>query len=85
MALEFLKENMKKKGIIARLDNYLLTLQKEDNDRAFNVNAPSQIAVCKRARYYSRTGKAQRLPIVLEHNEFLIMERTSMNVLKSIC
>lgn len=60
MALEFLKENMKKKGIIARLDNYLLTLQKEDNDRAFNVNAPSQIAVCKRARYYSRTGEGTK-------------------------
>lgn len=60
MALEFLKENMKKKGIIARLDNYLLTLQKEDNDRAFNVNAPSQIAVCKRARYYARTGEGTK-------------------------
>lgn len=57
MTLEFLKENMKKKGIIARLDNYLLTLQKEDNDRAFNVNAPSQISTCKRARFYSRTGE----------------------------
>ena len=60
MALEFLKENMKKKGIIARLDNYLLTLQKEDNDRAFNVNAPSQIAVCKRARYYARTWEGTK-------------------------
>ena len=60
MALEFLKENMKKRGIIARLDNYLLTLQKEDNDRAFNVNAPSQIAVCKRARYYARTGEGTK-------------------------
>lgn len=60
MALEFLKENMKKKGIIARLDNYLLTLQKEDNDRAFNVNAPSQISTCKRARYYARTGEGTK-------------------------
>lgn len=60
MALEFLKENMKKKGIIARLDNYLLTLQKEDNDRAFNVNAPSQISTCKRARFYSRTGEGTK-------------------------
>ena len=88
MALEFLKENMKKKGIIARLDNYLLTLQKEDNDRAFNVNAPSQIAVCKRARYYSRTGEgtktsySARTQIIFDNGTYF-HERTQKYMLDS--
>lgn len=51
-------KNVKDEGVIGRLEKYLVSLQNEDNDRAFNVNAPSQIGGCLRARYYSRTNTA---------------------------
>lgn len=38
------------------LDTYLLSLSDTDSDRAIDVNAPSQIGTCLRARYYSRKG-----------------------------
>lgn len=41
--------------VIKPLDIYLMSLNKEDNDRAIDVNGPSQIGACMRARYYART------------------------------
>ena len=56
MALKSLFNAMKREGyIIKDLDLYLLSLNEEDNDRAINVNAPSQIGKCLRQRYYART------------------------------
>lgn len=57
MSLNSIFNAMKKEGyIIKDLDLYLLSLNGEDNDRAIDVNAPSQIGNCVRARYYARTG-----------------------------
>lgn len=48
---------MKKEGyVIKPLEMYLLSLSAKDNDRALNVNAPSAVGQCLRARYYSRTN-----------------------------
>lgn len=53
---------MKKEGyIIKPLDMYLLSLSATDEDRAVDVNAPSQIGCCLRSRYYART-QAERDP-----------------------
>ena len=47
---------MKKEGYVtAPLDEYLFTKANEPNDRAVNVNAPSQAGKCNRANYYMRT------------------------------
>lgn len=60
MALNNVFSAMKREGFVIRpLDLYLLSLNKEDNDRAINVNAPSQVGTCMRARYYARTGEEQ--------------------------
>ena len=57
MALKSVFNAMKREGyIIKDLDLYLLSLNDEDNDRAIDVNAPSQIGKCLRQRYYARTG-----------------------------
>ena len=57
MALKSVFNAMKREGyIIKDLDLYLLSLNEEDNDRAIDVNAPSQIGKCLRQRYYARTG-----------------------------
>ena len=57
MALKSVFNAMKREGyIIKDLDLYLLSLNEEDNDRAVNVNAPSQIGKCLRQRFYARTG-----------------------------
>ena len=42
--------------VIKPLETYLLSLSATDEDRAINVNAPSQIGSCLRSRYYARTG-----------------------------
>ena len=56
MALKSVFNAMKREGyVIKDLDLYLLPLNGEDNDRAIDVNAPSQIGGCLRSRYYSRT------------------------------
>ena len=56
MALKSVFNAMKREGyVIKDLDLYLLSLNGEDNDRAVDVNAPSQIGSCLRSRYYSRT------------------------------
>lgn len=56
MALKSVFNAMKREGyVIKDLDLYLLSLNGEDNDRAINVNAPSQIGSCLRSRYYART------------------------------
>lgn len=56
MALKSVFNAMKREGyIIKGLDLYLLSLNDSDNDRAIDVNAPSQIGHCLRQRYYSRT------------------------------
>lgn len=56
MALKSVFNAMKREGyIIKDLDLYLLSLNEEDNDRAIDVNAPSQIGKCLRQRFYSRT------------------------------
>jgi hypothetical protein len=57
MALKGIFNTMKKEGYVVKdLDQYLFTLNDSDSDRAINVNAPSQIGKCLRARYYSRMG-----------------------------
>ena len=57
MALKAVFSAMKREGYIVKdLDLYLLGLNATDEDRAINVNAPSQAGVCMRARYYARTG-----------------------------
>ena len=56
MALKDLFDlNKSKQSIVLnKLDTYLLSLNNEDNDRAVNVNSPSQIFKCKRSNYYTR-------------------------------
>lgn len=44
-----------KDSITARIDNYLAT-NEEENDRAVDVNSPSQVFKCMRSLYYARTG-----------------------------
>lgn len=44
-----------KDSITARLDNYLAT-NVEENDRAVDVNSPSQVFRCMRSLYYARIG-----------------------------
>lgn len=57
MSLKTVFQSLKKEGyIVKRLDEFLIAKAGEDNDRAIDVNAPSQIGKCPRARYYSRTG-----------------------------
>lgn len=56
MALKSVFNAMKREGyVIKDLDLYLLSLNEEDNDRAIDVNAPSQIGKCLRQRFYART------------------------------
>ena len=56
MALKAVFSAMKREGYIVKdLDLYLLGLNATDEDRAIDVNAPSQAGVCMRARYYART------------------------------
>lgn len=56
MALKNVFNAMKREGyVIKDLDLYLLSLNEQDNDRAIDVNAPSQIGKCLRQRYYART------------------------------
>lgn len=55
MALKDMFNAMKKEGIItAPLDRYLFEQANRPNDRAVNVNAPSQAGKCNRANYYMR-------------------------------
>ena len=57
MALKAVFSAMKREGYIVKdLDLYLLSLNATDEDRAIDVNAPSQVGVCMRARFYARTG-----------------------------
>lgn len=57
MSLKSIFTTLKNEGyVIPTLDRYLLSLNAEDDNRAPNVNAPSQAGNdCLRARYYSRT------------------------------
>ena len=59
MALENIFCALKNQGYIVKdLDLYLVSLaNKTDENRAIDVNAPSQIGKCMRARYYARTGE----------------------------
>lgn len=55
MALKDMFSAMKKEGYItAPLDRYLYEVANRPNDRAVNVNAPSQAGKCNRANYYMR-------------------------------
>lgn len=55
MALKSVFSAMKKEGYVAKeLDMYLLSLNNKGNDRAIDVNAPSQATNCMRANYYAR-------------------------------
>ena len=55
MALKDMFSAMKKEGYItAPLDRYLFEQANKPNDRAVNVNAPSQAGKCNRANYYMR-------------------------------
>lgn len=57
MSIKSVFNAMKSEGyLIKPLEMYLLSLNNEDNDRAIDVNAPSQVGTCMRARYYARTG-----------------------------
>lgn len=42
--------------IIPTIDKYLMNLSVTDADRAVDVNSPSQVGMCLRARYFARTG-----------------------------
>lgn len=56
MALKKVLNSLKKDGyIVKKLDYYLMT-KNDSNDRAINVNSPSAVGTCLRARYYTRTG-----------------------------
>lgn len=55
MALKDMFQAMKKEGFVtAPLDRYLFEQANKPNDRAVNVNAPSQAGNCNRANYYMR-------------------------------
>ena len=55
MALKDLFNSIKKEGYVTKpLDMYLIKKTTESNDRAINVNAPSQAGNCLRANYYAR-------------------------------
>lgn len=57
MGLKSIFNAIKQEGyIIKKLDLYLLSLNSKDNDRAINVNSPSQASNCLRANYYARMG-----------------------------
>lgn len=57
MGLNKIFSSMKKEGYVVRpLEMYLLNLSARDSDRALNVNAPSAVGQCLRARYYTRTN-----------------------------
>lgn len=60
MSLKGIFQTMKHEGyLIKPIDQYLLSLNASDNDRARNVNSPSQAGVCQRANYYARMGYKQ--------------------------
>lgn len=55
MALKDMFQAMRKEGYVtAPLDRYLFEQANKPNDRAVNVNAPSQAGKCNRANYYMR-------------------------------
>lgn len=55
MALKDMFQAMKREGYVtAPLDKYLFEQANKPNDRAVNVNAPSQAGKCNRANYYMR-------------------------------
>lgn len=55
MALKEMFQAMKKEGYVtAPLDQFLFEQANRPNDRAVNVNAPSQAGKCNRANYYMR-------------------------------
>ena len=55
MALKEMFQAMKKEGYVtAPLDRFLFEEANRPNDRAVNVNAPSQAGRCNRANYYMR-------------------------------
>lgn len=56
MALKAVFDVMKKESgsILRDLDEYLIKIPSTDGDRAIDVNAPSQVCSCLRARYYTR-------------------------------
>lgn len=55
MSLKAIFNTMKKEGyVVKKLDQYLLSLNKEVSDRAINVNSPSQVGNCLRANYFAR-------------------------------
>lgn len=55
MGLKNLFQAMKSEGYVtAPLDRYLFEQANKPNDRAVNVNAPSQAGKCNRANYYMR-------------------------------
>ena len=55
MALKEMFQAMKKEGYVtAPLDRFLFEQANKPNDRAVNVNAPSQAGKCNRANYYMR-------------------------------
>lgn len=55
MALKEMFQAMKKEGYVtAPLDRFLFEEANRPNDRAVNVNAPSQAGKCNRANYYMR-------------------------------
>lgn len=57
MALKSRFKNMKQEGyLIKPIDALLLQKSNASNDRAKNVNSPSQAGVCQRANFYARTG-----------------------------
>lgn len=58
MALKYVFNAMKQEGfVVKKLDMFLMSKANDvDENRAIDVNAPSQIGKCLRSRYYARTG-----------------------------
>lgn len=55
MSIKTMFQAMKKEGYVtAPLDQFLFEQANKPNDRAVNVNAPSQAGKCNRANYYMR-------------------------------
>lgn len=53
---DLMRATVKDSYVIKPLELYLMSLSAKDEDRAINVNAPSQVGGCLRSRFYARTG-----------------------------
>lgn len=54
---DLMKATKSESYVIKPMELYLMSLSAKDEDRAINVNAPSQVGTCLRSRFYARTGE----------------------------